>query len=79
MNPLCEAFATDFVMECPQNGTIGDARWLCQEGFAYYSPRGCESEYAAVIVCATEAAFDCVTGTVAGCDALRDAVLACAP
>jgi hypothetical protein len=77
-NPLCDAYAEEFVMECPQNGTLGDALWLCQEGFDQYSPRGCESEWGDLIVCATEGTYECVTGTVDGCDAVLDALMACA-
>jgi hypothetical protein len=75
---LCDAYAEEFIMECPQNGTLGDAQWLCEEGFAQYSPRGCESEWGALIVCATEGTYECVTGTVAGCDAVLDALMECA-
>jgi hypothetical protein len=76
-NPLCDAYAEEFDMECPQNGSYEDARGLCQEGFDQYSPRGCESEWGDLIVCATEGTYDCLSGMVAGCDATLDALMAC--
>jgi hypothetical protein len=72
----CTAWSQHLLTACPggaAQATIDE----CVQGESLYAPEGCGAEWQAYVTCATQATYDCMTGTPNGCDMQHATYFAC--